>query len=128
MDAEEKDARDRLIEATVALLASAPGRRMQVTNINKGLFYLDLAALRDTGQTITKNVYLALKQGPIMHRYQDLLVKDLSAAGLLRQDTTGMGKPLVLSKYSRRSYRYMDDHLRSVAMLVAVTVAGQTAA
>ena len=126
MDAEEKEAQDRLIEATVALLENAPGRRMQITNLNKSLFFLDLAALRDTGTALTRNVYLALKQGPIMHGYKDRLIRDLSSIGLLRQDNTGLGKPVVL-KASRQSYRYMDDHMRWIAMRVADTIAGETA-
>jgi len=127
MDVEERENQERLIEATVALLENAPGRRMQITNLNKALFYLDLAALRDTGATITKNVYVALKQGPVMNDYKERLVGDLAELGLLRQDDEGMHKPVVLVS-GRESYHYMDDHLRGLAARVASAVAGETAA
>lgn len=127
MNEEEKEAQDRLIEATAALLENAPGRRMQITNLNKALFYLDLAALRDTGHTITKNVYVALPQGPVMNGYKEQLVRSLSTLGVLRQDDDGMGKPVVLRR-EVESYHYMDDHLRGLAATVAATIARRTAA
>ena len=36
---------DRALEAAVALLEGAPSNRLQVTNLNKGLFYLDLVLM-----------------------------------------------------------------------------------
>lgn len=129
MDAEKAERRRRRIEAAVALLQSAPGQRMQITNLNKALFYLDLAALRDTGRTITGNRYLALPQGPVFDGYKDQLIPDLIDEGLARQDDEGMAQPVVLTrKLDSFHYHFLDDHLRSLAARVAPAVAAETAA
>lgn len=121
-----KQTQERLIEAAVALLDGAPGRRMQITNLNKALFYLDLVALRDTGKTITDNVYLAFERGPVMDGYKEKLIGALEKAGLARQDIDGMSEPVVLTG-SLPSYHYMDDYLREKAGEVARKVASVTA-
>jgi uncharacterized phage-associated protein len=126
MDPDKLEKQERLLEATVALLESAPGHRMQITNLNKALFYLDLAALRDTGKTITGNRYLALDQGPVLDGYKDNLIPALTSAKLARQDVEGMSQPVVLTK-SLESYRYLDDHLRGLALRVAEKIATETA-
>jgi uncharacterized phage-associated protein len=122
---EQNERLERLIEATVALLENAPGRRMQVTNLNKALFYLDLLSLRDKGRTVTDNVYVALEQGPVMNGYQNEL-ETLSRIGLLRQDDNGMDKPVVL-QCGRDTYRYMDDYLRATAAEVSRRIAAKSA-
>jgi uncharacterized phage-associated protein len=118
---------DRALEAAVALLEGAPSKRLQVTNLNKGLFYLDLVALRDTGDTLTGAPYVALKQGPVLDQYKVDLIPSLMAAGFARQDDQGMEKPVVLLKPCE-SYHYMDDYLRSMAAAIARHVASKTAA
>lgn len=118
---------ERLIEATVALLESAPSQRLQVTNLNKALFYLDLVALRDTGETLTRCRYVALEQGPVVDGYRDKLIPALVKKGLAHQDEVGKEKPVVLTR-AIDSYRFMDDHLRAAAAQVAGYVAGKSAA
>ncbi|TKC98313.1 Panacea domain-containing protein [Polyangium fumosum] len=124
---QDKQAQERLIEAAVALLEGAPGRRMQITNLNKALFYLDLVALRDTGKTITDNVYLAMDNGPVMHGYREKLVGALEKLALAHQDDEGLGKPVVLTG-QLESYHFLDDHWRKKAEQVASIVAGVSAA
>lgn len=123
---EEAEKRERLIEAAVALLEASPGHRMQITNLNKALFYLDLAALRDSGQTLTGNVYVALEHGPILHGYKEALIQELEQRGLVHQDVDGLGKPVVLDG-DLRSYRYLDDHWRAVAAKIADFVVSRSA-
>ena len=55
---------ERLIEAAAAILNAAPDRRLNAVVLNKALFYLDLASLRDRGETVTHNSYIALEKGP----------------------------------------------------------------
>jgi Protein of unknown function (DUF4065) len=123
---EYRDDQEKLVEAAVALLESAPGQRMQVTNLNKGLFYLDLTALRDRGETLTGRAYLAMRQGPVLHGYRDELIPELTARDLARQDDEGMGKPVVLTG-RLQSFRFMDDYLRAKAKDVAQFVASHSA-
>lgn len=124
---DDKQAQERLIEAAVALLEGAPGRRMQITNLNKALFYLDLVALRDTGATITGNTYLALPRGPAMHGYKENLVGELERRHLARQDNNGYDMPVVLTG-AIDSYHHLDDYWRQRAAQLAGRVAGMTAA
>lgn len=118
--------RDKLIEAAVALLDAAPGKRLQITNLNKALFYLDLAALRDLGKTLTGCTYVAYERGPVVDRYQSALVDELVVGGFARQDDLGMSKPLVLER-PIMSFQHMDDYHRQLAALVAAHIAEQTA-
>ena len=61
MSSNEKS--ERLIEAAAAILNAAPDRRLNAVVLNKALFYLDLASLRDRGETVTHNSYIALEKG-----------------------------------------------------------------
>ncbi|MBL4847178.1 MAG: DUF4065 domain-containing protein [Planctomycetes bacterium] len=72
----------RLRAAALGLLSGAQNRRLMATSLNKALFYLDLAVLRDTGRTLTRNTYIALEQGPVISGYQKRLLRDLPAMGL----------------------------------------------
>ncbi len=103
MNVDEK--RERLIEVAAALLADSAGQRMQTTNLNKALFYVDLACLRDFGETLTKNSYVALEEGPVIAKYQQRLVKALEDAGFAEQGIDGRSKPIVL--HCRPSKRYV---------------------
>ncbi len=87
----------RLVEAATALLFAAPRHEMQITNLNKALFYLDLVALRDHGDTVTHQTYIALKQGPVVANFEKRLVAELEARQLARQTQRGASKPLVLT-------------------------------
>ncbi|MBK8252508.1 MAG: DUF4065 domain-containing protein [Polyangiaceae bacterium] len=123
MDAKEKQ--ERLIEAVVALLDAAPGKRLQVTNLNKALFYLDLVALRDRGSAVTDAVYLAYERGPVAESYKSKL-EQLTNLGIIIQDEEGMAKPIVLKK-ALPSFRYLDDSHRQMATNVATHIGKQSA-
>jgi uncharacterized phage-associated protein len=123
MDDAEKKA--RVFEAIAALLDGAPGRRMQITNLNKALFYMDLAALRDTGATITDAVYLALDNGPVLNNYKQI-VQDLTEEKIAHQDVDGLEKPVVLDQ-PLNTYHYLDDHGRALAVRIANFIAQQSA-
>lgn len=87
----------RLLDAAVAILSAVPGRRLNITVLNKALFYLDLVALRDLGHAITGNTFVALDHGPAVAHYQKRLVRKLVKAGLAEQVTDAEGsKPVVL--------------------------------
>jgi Protein of unknown function (DUF4065) len=84
----------RLMEASMALLQGAPDGQLKIVALNKGLFYLDLIALRDLGRTITEERYVALPQGPVVAEYHSKIVRSLSSAGLATQLEIGKAKPL----------------------------------
>ena len=94
MDTADQEKSLRLVEAAAVLLEGAPHHALNVTNLNKALFYLDLVALRDRGDTITRTTYLALTQGPVVAKYPTRLVQALENARLARQITSGMAKPI----------------------------------
>ena len=88
---------DLLLGAAAALLQSAPNCRMNAVILNKALFYLDIAALRDTGKTVTENTYIALENGPVIAKYQKRLIDALSERGIAKQiDEWDGSKPIVL--------------------------------
>ncbi|MDZ4848413.1 MAG: Panacea domain-containing protein [Pirellulaceae bacterium] len=95
MEPNEKS--QRLLEAACAALHAAPNRSLNAVVLNKVLFYLDLASLRDRGETITHNAYIALQNGPVVARYQQRLINLLDEKGLARQISQWDGsKPIVL--------------------------------
>ena len=97
MDDSEKER--RLLEAAVSILQAVPDKKLNVVVLNKALFYLDLVALRDTGETVTKNTYIALKLGPVIAKYPSRLVKKLTERGYAEQCVTkGRSKPIRLIK------------------------------
>ncbi|HNN97716.1 type II toxin-antitoxin system antitoxin SocA domain-containing protein [Haliangium sp. UPWRP_2] len=116
MNASEK--KERLIEAAVALLDAAPNKRLKTTNLNKALFYLDLIALRDYGETITRSNYCAFENGPVVAFYKEALIDELAARNLAKQDEDGMSKPIVLQQ-GIKSFRYIDDDQRESAATIA---------
>jgi Protein of unknown function (DUF4065) len=84
----------RLTEAAMAILQAAGGE-MQITNLNKALFYLDLVWLRDHGTTVTGAAYVAIPNGPVVDDYSDAIVGALQAQGLATQEIRpDGGKPL----------------------------------
>jgi hypothetical protein len=94
---QEKQA--RLLEAAAFVLAGADNTQMNLVNLNKALFYLDLECLLELGETATRNTYIALKQGPVIARYDKRLVEPLKKTGLAIQPTThGNARPLKLVK------------------------------
>ena len=46
---------ERLIEAAAAILNAAPDHRLNAVVLNKALFYLDLASLRDRGELLIRS-------------------------------------------------------------------------
>ena len=89
----------RLLEAASAILHAAPEHRLNIVVLNKALFYLDLASLRDHGNTVTCNSYIALQNGPVIAKYPQRLVGALEASGLARQVSLWNGaKPIELEK------------------------------
>lgn len=95
MDANEKS--DRLIEAALAALSVAPHHRLNAVVLNKALFYIDLASLRDVGTTVTANSYVAIKWGPVVARYSQRLIGQLESRGFAKQVSEWDGaKPIVL--------------------------------
>jgi hypothetical protein len=88
---------ERLIEAASAILNAAPNRRLNTVVLNKALFYLDLASLRDHGETITHNSYIALQQGPVVAKYNSRLIGQLESRGIGKQISEWDGsKPIIL--------------------------------
>ena len=54
----------KLTETAMAVLQASPERRLNITVLNKALFYLDLYALRDLGEVITRHDFIALPPPP----------------------------------------------------------------
>lgn len=105
----------RLREAAMAAL-QAVGGEMQIVNLNKALFYIDLFALRDFGHTITGSEYLALPKGPVVKGYERHLVKGLARAGLAVQDPRpdGFGKPMRVTKAIEEFETLTEDMLKII--------------
>jgi hypothetical protein len=105
--------RERLLEAAVAILAEAPERELNITQLNKALFYLDLISLRDLGEPFTKNAYIALEAGPVVANYPKRLVGALEQAGYAEQTSRDDdAKPVRLNE-DFRGIRRLPDELRS---------------
>lgn len=95
MDANEKS--ERLIEVAVAALNAAPNHRLNAVVLNKALFYIDLASLRDRGATVTANSYVAIQWGPVVARYSQRLIGQMESRGFAKQVSEWDGaKPIVL--------------------------------
>lgn len=75
----------KLMETAMAVLQAAPERQLKIVVLNKALFYLDLLALRDLGETITGEEYVALPQGPVVDNYRTTLVNALTKSGYAEQ-------------------------------------------
>lgn len=121
--------RDALLAAATALLEASPGKTLQITNLNKALFYLDLHALLILGRTITHNTFIALKEGPVIAKYEDRLVGQLEKAGIATQqrDANKNEKPVVLCNARAAPKRLADEEVpiaRRVAKWAAAKSAG----
>jgi len=110
---ESIDKSQRLIEAASAILNVAPERSLNVVVLNKVLFYLDLAALRDRGDTITHNTYIAIQNGPVVAKYQQRLIRQLEELGVARQISQWNGsKPIILQR-SPEHFEFLDSEALS---------------
>ena len=117
MDSGEKC--ERLIEAASAVLNAAPEHRLNTVVLNKTLFYLDLASLRDRAETITGNTYIAIQQGPVVAKYPQRLIEQLEARGIARQISEWDGSKPVLLESCPRHFQYLDSD--TLILLSAVT-------
>ena len=117
MDSNEKC--ERLIEAASAVLNAAPNRRLNTVVLNKALFYLDLASLRDRAETITGNTYIAIQQGPVVAKYPQRLIGQLEARGIGRQITEWDGSKPVLLEVCPQHFKYVDSD--AMILVSAVT-------
>ena len=113
-DMEPEERSERLIEAASAILNAAPDRRLNIVVLNKALFYLDLASLRDRGATITHNAFIAIQHGPVIAKYPKRLVGQLEGLGIAKQISS---KPIVLES-CRPHFNFLD----SDAMILASAV------
>ncbi|MEZ6115837.1 MAG: Panacea domain-containing protein [Pirellulaceae bacterium] len=104
----------KLIETTAAILRSAPSNELNIVVLNKALFYVDLVALRDHGNTLTENSYIALENGPVVAKYPQRLIKPLAEARIAEQvDRWNGAKPLVLIK-SQEPPDFLVPHLDTI--------------
>lgn len=115
MSADEK--RSRLIEAAAVILDATPKKRLNTVALNKALFYLDLASLRDTGATFTGNTFIAIKYGPVVAKYPKRLIAALQADGVAQQETCGLASPVILK--TMPNIHVMTSEIRNVARDVA---------
>ncbi len=83
----------RILEASAVALASTEHGLGKVA-INKVLFYADLHALLDHGESITESSYLALRMGPVVKGYERNIVEALAKEGCLK---TGAARRLVVT-------------------------------
>ena len=114
----------KLIEAAMAVLQTAGS--LNVTVLNKALFYLDLVALRDIGQTVTGQTYMALAAGPVIAKYDKRLVAALVDQGLATQADAGKSKPLTVN-VGMTAFRNLSEPELEHARKLGRWAAGQTA-
>lgn len=109
-----------LLAAAVEILRAAPGHALKTVLLNKALFYLDLCALRDTGQAVTDSAYIALEHGPVVARYDKRLVRALRDEGLAEQLETAdaLEKPIRLTADASMDTR-LNPYVRRKAVEVA---------
>lgn len=125
MDTKEKS--ERLIEAACAVLSAAPDQRLNAVVLNKVLFYLDLAYLRDHGKTLTNSPYIALQQGPVVAKYPQRLIGQLEELDIAVQiDEWDGSKPICLKESPIRDFQFMSGADRQLASLVTTFFAEQT--
>ena len=99
---------ERLIEAAAAILNAAPDRRLNAVVLNKALFYLDLASLRDRGETVTHNPYIALQNGPVVAKYEQRLIRSLESQGIAKQISEWDGSKPILLESCPEHFQFVD--------------------
>jgi hypothetical protein len=107
-----------LLEAASVLLESAD-RVLGTTALNKALFYLDLASLLHTGQTVTGETrYVALKAGPVVEGYHARLIAELERLLIAQQDDDDPSfKPVALLHAVRP--KFLSQEHRKLATVIA---------
>ena len=120
MIARRENTKDRLVEAAVELLRAAPGATLKIVLLNKALFYLDLCALRDRGETLTGSPYIALDQGPVVAKYKTRLVDELIERGFATQRDDGetREKPVTLTRKAPKA-KLLDEYALEKAREIA---------
>jgi hypothetical protein len=97
MDSQRPSERPQRIVEAASLILKAAGGSLNITALNKALFYLDLWSLLETGVLATEATYIALEQGPVVAKYPQRLVAALEKAGLaIQSDEDDGSKPLSL--------------------------------
>lgn len=124
MDSHEKSV--RLMEAASAVLNAAPQRRLNTVVLNKALFYLDLASLRDRAETITGNTYIAIQQGPVIAKYPQRLIDELEARGIGKQLSEWDGSKPVLLESCPEHFEFIDADTLILASAVTAFFADAT--
>jgi hypothetical protein len=110
--ARDMDRAERLTEAAMAILQATEGGSLNITVLNKALYYLDLYALRDLGETVTRNTYVALEQGPVVAKYEKRLVGELERQGLAEQVRSGKARPVQIKRPLDEFHRLSEEQLR----------------
>ncbi len=106
--------KQKLTDAAAAILRCAPNNELNIVVLNKALFYVDLVSLRDYGNTLTENTYIALENGPVVAKYQQRLVKPLAEARIAEQvDRWDGAKPLVLID-PQEPAEFLSPHLDTI--------------
>lgn len=126
MDGPEKN--ERLMEAAAAVLNAAPTHRLNVVVLNKVLFYLDLASLRDRAATITGNTYLGIQQGPVVAKYPKRLISQLESRGIAKQISEWDGSKPVLLETSPSHIQFLDADAMTLVSAVTNWFAPKTSA
>jgi hypothetical protein len=117
---ENDEKRERLIEAASAVLNVAPNRRLNAVVLNKALFYLDLASLRDHAATVTSNTFIGLPQGPVVAKYPQRLIGELESRGIAKQVSEWDGSKPILLKSIPQHFQFLDaDALNLVAAVTS---------
>lgn len=99
---------ERLLEAAAAVLNAAPDHRLNAVVLNKALFYLDLASLRDRGATVTQNSYIALQNGPVVAKYEQRLIRQLESRGIAKQISEWDGAKPILLESCPQHFQFVD--------------------
>jgi len=116
-----------ILEAAMAILQGTPEGELNITSLNKALFYLDLHALRDHGKMITGATYLALRQGPVVAKYDKKLVPALQQRGLAVQEDHGVAKPMRVKKRIHE-FHHLTERDLDLAAEIAKEAAKHTSA
>jgi hypothetical protein len=94
---ENKMANKKLLEAAAFILEGAK-RELQITNLNKALFYFDLKCLLETGKIATDQDYVALAKGPVVDQYKRELIDELEANNIASQyNDDEFNKPIIVN-------------------------------
>lgn len=117
---------ERLIEAAAAILNAAPDRRLNAVVLNKALFYLDLASLRDRGETVTHNSYIALEKGPVVAKYQQRLIEELETRDIAKQISEWDGSKPILLESCPEHFQFVDADTLILASKVTSFFAAAT--